>query len=67
MFVTLPREEAQTRLRAAGYSYSRTLNLTCEVWLRPGQEPIYLQPELDGEGGYEEVMILLAEAQARES
>ena len=61
MFITLAREEARARLVAAGYRYLDTLNFTSEVWVRRDGFEIYLHPELDGTGCYEEEAIKAAE------
>ena len=61
MFITLPREEARARLVAAGYRYVHTENHTCEVWVRRDGWEIYMHPELDGTGCYEEEAIKAAE------
>lgn len=65
--MTLPREVARARLRAAGYVLVQTFaNATVELWRHPRVGDVRLLPELDGTGAYEEMMILLVEAQARE-
>ena len=61
MFITLAREEARARLVAAGYRYLHAVHFTSEVWVRRDGSEIYLHPELDGTGCYEEEAIKLAE------
>ena len=68
MFITLAQDEARERLRAAGYALVRTLaEGTIELWRHPRVGEVHVAPELDGTGAYEEVMILLIEAQARDA
>ena len=45
----------------AGWRYAETLNDTTEVWLKIGRRPVYLTPEADGTGCYEEEMIKAVE------
>lgn len=61
MFITLSREDARARLIAAGYRYVETVEFTSEVWARGDGSEIYLHPELDGTGRYEEEAIKAAE------
>ena len=61
MFITLSQEDARARLVAAGYRHLQTLNRTTEVWVRRDGSEIYLHPELDGTGCYEEEAIKAAE------
>ena len=68
MFMTLAQDEARERLRAAGYVLVSTLaEGTIELWRHPKVGEVHVVPEWDGTGAYEEVMILLIEAQARDA
>ncbi len=63
MFLTLPLDEARVRLHALGLRLLRTeYEGTTEVWLTPNGEELYLLPELDGTGAYEEETIKAIEA-----
>lgn len=64
--MTLAQEEARRRLRSAGFTLVQTFaEGTVELWRHPVAGEVRLAPELDGSGAYEEVMILMVEAQAR--
>ena len=65
MFLTVAREEAHARLRAAGFRYVETLFETAEVWRTASGFEVHLTPEFDGTGAYEDEMIKAAEALAR--
>ena len=63
MFLTVPRDEAHLRLNRLGLTLAGTFfEATVELWKDAKGRDVYLTPELDGTGAYEEEMIRAVEA-----